>query len=154
PDYGRREVREYIADSVRAWLQEYHVDGFRLDGTDFIKVNTDGWRVLQDIAHTVDPISRRAVVIAEQLPNDNAVTVALDAGGAGLDAQWNDAFHDNLRAALEAAAFGDPNVSALAGGMNHFGFGGAKAVNYIESHDEVAVHGRTVKVADSSNPHS
>ena len=155
PDYGRREVREYICDAIRAWIQEYHVDGFRLDGTDFVKVNEDGWRVLQDIAHTVDTASSgRGVVIAEQLPNDNAVTQSIDQGGAGAGAQWNDAFHDSLRAAIESAAFGDPNMSALVNGMNHFGFGGARAVNYIESHDEVAVHGRVVKAADSSNPHS
>lgn len=154
PDYGRREVREYITDCVRMWLEEYHVDGFRLDGTAFIKVNTEGWRVMQDIAHAVDTVSPRAVVIAENLPNDDAVTVAIDQGGAGMDAQWNDAFHDNLRAALGAAAFGDPNMGALVGGMNHFGFGGARAVNYIESHDEVAVHGRAVEAADSANCHS
>jgi 1,4-alpha-glucan branching enzyme len=153
-DYGRREVREYITDCVRLWIEEYHVDGFRLDGTAFIKVNTDGWRVMQDIAHAVDTVSPRAVVIAENLPNDNAVTVSLDQGGAGMDAQWNDAFHDTLRSALEAAAFGDPNMSALANGMDHFGFAGNKAVNYIESHDEVAVHGRAVVAADGSNPHS
>jgi len=154
PDYGRREVRDYITDCVRMWLEEFHVDGFRLDGTAFIKVNTEGWRVMQDIAHAVDTISPRAVVIAENLPNDDAVTVPIDQGGAGMDAQWNDAFHDNLRSALEASGFGDPNMGGLVGGMNHFGFGGVKAVNYIESHDEVAVHGRAVEAADGSNPHS
>jgi 1,4-alpha-glucan branching enzyme len=153
-DYGRREVRDYITDCIRMWLEEFHVDGFRLDGTAFIKVNTEGWRVLQDIAQVVDTVSPRAVVIAENLPNDDAVTVPIAQGGAGMDAQWNDAFHDNLRAALEASAFGDPNMGGLVGGMNHSGFGGVKAVNYIESHDEVAVHGRAVEAADSSNPHS
>ncbi len=154
PDYGRVEVREYIADAVRAWLAEYHVDGFRLDGTDFIKVNADGWRVLQDISRVVERAAPGAIVIAEQLPNDNAVTQPIDSGGAGADAQWNDAFHDGLRAAVGAAAFGDPDLSALVGGMNHFGFGGARAINYIESHDEVAVQGRAVRAADPSDPHS
>ncbi len=154
PDYGRREVREYITDCIRMWLEEYHIDGFRLDGTAFIKVNTEGWRVMQDIAQAVETVSSRAIVIAENLPNDNAVTVAIEQGGAGMDAQWNDAFHDSLRAALEAAGFGEPNMGALVNGMNHFGFGGNKAINYIESHDEVAVHGRAVVAADSNNPHS
>ena len=154
PDYGRAEVRQYICDSVRMWLEEYHVDGLRIDGTDFIKVNAEGWRLLQDIVRTVDTVSSKAIVIAEQLPNDPAVTVPIEAGGAGLDSQWNDLFHDNLRAALGAAAFGDPNMGALAEGMNHFAFGGARAVNYIESHDEVAVHGRVTRVADDGDPTS
>ena len=154
PDYGRAEVRQYLRDSVRMWLEEYHVDGLRIDGTDFIKVNAEGWSLLQDIAGTVDTISLKAIVIAEQLPNDPAVTVPVAAGGAGLDSQWNDLFHDNLRNALGAAAFGDPDMGALAAGMNHFAFGGVRAVNYIESHDEVAVHGRVTRVADDGDPTS
>ena len=154
PDYGRVEVRQYLRQSIRTWLEEYHVDGFRLDGTDFVKVNAEGWQLLREVAQTVDTISRKAIVIAEQLPNDPAVTRSLAEGGAGADAQWNDLFHDAVRAALEASAFGDPNLGAVAAGMNHFDFGGFRAVNYIESHDEVAVHGRVARVADGSDPES
>jgi 1,4-alpha-glucan branching enzyme len=153
-DYGRTQVRQYIRDTIRSWLEEYHVDGFRVDGTDFIKVNAEGWSVLKEIVQTTDTISRKAIVIGEQLPNDPAVTVSIDAGGAGMDSQWNDAFHDNLRNAIGAAAFGDPNMGALAQGMNHFDFGGTKAVNYIESHDESAVNGRVTEAADGNDPHS
>jgi len=154
PNYGLRPVREYLTDTVRYWIEEYHVDGFRLDGTDFIKVNTDGWRLLRDIKFATDSLSPKAIVTAEQLPNDPAVTQGTDAGGAGLDAQWNDAFHDSLRDALDASAFGDPDIGRLVAGMNHFDFGGPRAINYIESHDEVAVHGRAVEAADPSDPHS
>jgi len=153
PDYGRTQVRQYIRDTIRYWLEEYHFDGFRVDGTDFVKVNADGWSVLKEIVQTTDTISRKAIVIGEQLPNDPAVTASIDASGAGMDAQWNDAFHDSLRGAIVAAAFGDPNMGALVGGMNHFDFSGTKAVNYIESHDESAVHGRVTQAADSSDPH-
>ena len=154
PDYGRVQVRDYIRDTIRYWLEEFHIDGFRVDGTDFIKVNEEGWRVLQDIAQITDTVSRKAIVISEQLPNDPAVTVPISAGGAGSDAQWNDAFHDALRDALGAASFGDPDMGRLVSGMNHFDFSGTRAVNYIESHDEAAVHGRAPTVADGSNPHS
>ncbi len=154
PDYGNREVRNYLTETIRYWIEEYHLDGFRLDGTAFIKVNTDGWRLLQDFARAADSVSRKAVITAEQLPNDPAVTQSLESGGAGLDAQWNDSFHDHLRAALNAAPFGDPDMGRLVEGMNHFAFGGSKAINYIESHDEAAVHGRAVVAADSADPHS
>jgi hypothetical protein len=36
PDYGRNEVRQYIFDNVFMWLEEYHVDGLRFDGTAYI----------------------------------------------------------------------------------------------------------------------
>jgi len=37
PDYGRGEVRQYICDNVLMWLEEYHVDGLRFDGTVYIR---------------------------------------------------------------------------------------------------------------------
>ena len=76
----------------------------------------------------VDDVRAEVVNIAEQLPNDPAVTQPIAAGGAGADSQWNDLFHDRLRDAIGAAAFGDPNVSGVADGMNHFAFGGVRAV--------------------------
>jgi 1,4-alpha-glucan branching enzyme len=152
PDYGRVEVRDFLRDNVRLWLEEYHLDGLRVDATDFIKVNGDGWALLKDIANAADAVSPKAIVIAEQLPNDPAVTRPIAQGGAGLDAQWNDQFHDSLRAALNAAGFGDPNMSAIASGIQHFGLAGV--VNYIESHDEAAHQGRAPKAADPANPAS
>jgi 1,4-alpha-glucan branching enzyme len=107
-----------------------------------------------DLKEVTDTLSLKSIVTAEQLPNDPALTRSTDNGGAGLDSQWNDAFHDALRDALNAAAFGDPDMGRLAAGMNHFDFGGVRAINYIESHDEVAVHGRAVRAADGADPHS
>ncbi|MBU0679338.1 MAG: hypothetical protein KJ626_14660 [Verrucomicrobia bacterium] len=31
PDYGRKEVQDYIRDNFRMWLDNFHVDGFRWD---------------------------------------------------------------------------------------------------------------------------
>jgi 1,4-alpha-glucan branching enzyme len=154
-DYGRVEVRDFIRDNVRYWLEEFHLDGLRIDATDFIKVNAEGWEVLKDIARAADAVSPKAIVIAEQLPNDPAVSRPIADGGAGLDVQWNDAFHDALRQAIRDAAFGDPDMGAVAAGVNHFAFpSGTGVVNYIESHDEAAHQGRISVAADSSNPES
>jgi len=149
-DYGRVEVRDYIRENIAYWLEEFHLDGIRVDATDFIKVNAEGWEVLKDIARAADTVSRKAIVIAEQLPNDPGVTRPIEEGGAGLDAQWNDAFHDSLRSAIGAAAFGDPNLGAVAAGIDHFDL--PAVVNYIESHDEAAHQGRVSVLADSSDP--
>ncbi len=155
PDYGRVEVRNYLRDNVRYWLEEFHFDGFRLDGTAFVKVNEEGWRLLADIVRAVDTVSPKAIVTAEQLPNDPALTRPIAEGGAGIDSQWSDSFHDNLRQAIRDAAFGDPDMQAVAAGVNHFELGsGTQVVNYIESHDEASVQGRVSVAADGANPAS
>jgi 1,4-alpha-glucan branching enzyme len=151
PDYGRVEVREFLRDNAHYWLEEFHADGLRVDATDFIKVNGDGWRLLRELGQTVQAARPGSIVIAEQLPNDPAVTRPIAAGGAGLDAQWHDAFHDNLRAAVKAAAFGDPDFGALAAAINHFAYPATQLVNYIESHDEAANQGRVCVAADPAN---
>ena len=33
PDFGRNEVRQYIRDNVMMWLEDFHVDGLRMDST-------------------------------------------------------------------------------------------------------------------------
>jgi 1,4-alpha-glucan branching enzyme len=152
PDYGRVEVRRFLAENVRYWLEEFHIDGLRVDATDFIKVNLEGWRLLREVVAEARDARPGAILVAEQLPNDFAVTRPLEEGGAGFDAQWHDAFHDNLRAAIGAAAFGDPDMASLASAANHFGWPATRLVNYIESHDETANHGRVPVAADSSDP--
>ncbi len=37
PDYGRREVRQYIRDNALMWLEDYRCDGLRFDATAYIR---------------------------------------------------------------------------------------------------------------------
>ena len=54
---GMGEVRRYILDNAWMWLDEYHVDGLRFDGTVYIRTpdgpgSADlphGWILLQAI---------------------------------------------------------------------------------------------------------
>ena len=57
PDYGRGEVRQFIRDNALMWLEDYHVDGLRMDMTLYIRsVRADGEPNLPDgwSLHAVD----------------------------------------------------------------------------------------------------
>ena len=160
PDYGRVEVREMLVDSMRFFMEEYHIDGFRLDHTNLIKVNGEGWQLLREIAQMRDRVNPRVVLSIEQWPNEEATLRPVKWGGAGMDSQWSDIFHDNCRAALNQLAYGDPSMQSIADALNHFGYSARQMINFIESHDEsrespqFAYEGRIVQVADQITPHS
>lgn len=157
PDYSRVEVRDFIADNARYWLSEFRMDGYRVDFTRAMRgycgENGDGWAVLNNIVDVSKAVNPRAIVIAEDLPNDGSMTTPQSQGGAGFDAQWGDPFHDVMRAQLSLA---DPNMNAIAGVIADSGFGrpAREAVKYIDSHDEAGNDQRITRAIDPANPFS
>ncbi|MDX1545917.1 MAG: alpha-amylase family glycosyl hydrolase [Rhodothermales bacterium] len=148
PDYGREEVRRFIRDSVWTWLDEFHLDGLRWDGTVFIRRThfdasgenlIEGWELMQSINREVQAQRPGTLMIAEDLQNDAAVTAPPEHGGAGFSAQWDAAFVHPVRAALIAARDEDRNVGAVRDALQHrYGDDAFRRVVYTESHDEVA----------------
>ena len=160
-DFDRAEVREHLLQSMHAWFEEYHLDGFRMDATDFMNIGTQeasGWSLMQELNQQVDNRWADRVIIAEQLPDDDFITRPVDQGGAGFDAQYFDAFTDRLREAVLASAFGDPAMWQIRDVINGFGtyLEGNRVVNYVELHDEAwptSGGGRLVKQIDTTFPH-
>jgi len=111
PDYGRPEVRQYLVDNAIAWLQDYRLDGLRLDATAVIR-NVygggdpawdipEGWQLLQQINDAVDGSQPWKIVIAEDMQDNDWITRPVPAQGAGFDAQWDPGFVQQVRAVLE-----------------------------------------------------
>ncbi|MCS7014866.1 MAG: malto-oligosyltrehalose trehalohydrolase [Gemmatales bacterium] len=94
-------VRQFIGDNVRLWLEEYHVDGLRLDAVHAIYDMT-AQHILADIRQAAEEAAARrgwpAVVIAESHANDPRLVRPAQFGGYGLDAVWNDDYHHALHA--------------------------------------------------------
>ncbi|MBK9127869.1 MAG: alpha amylase C-terminal domain-containing protein [Phycisphaerales bacterium] len=159
PDFDRAEVREYFVHSLLHWLEEYRVDGFRFDATDFIpQYQAGGWSLMQWANDTVDNRFVDKFVYAEQLPNNTWVTRPTSAGGAGFDAQYNMQWRDNIRGAIFAAASGDPSMASVRDAINGYDafLRNQRAINYIELHDEAWPDSggqRMVKTIDPSWPH-
>jgi maltooligosyltrehalose trehalohydrolase len=103
------EVRRYILDNVAMWLDDYHVDGLRLDA---VHALSDGSPVhlLEEMAIEVAALSahqrRPLTLIAESDLNDPKLVTPREAGGYGLDAQWSDDFHHAVHVALTGETAG------------------------------------------------
>ncbi|MBC6457259.1 malto-oligosyltrehalose trehalohydrolase [Actinomadura sp. HBU206391] len=100
---GSDEVRAFIVENALMWLRDYHVDGLRLDAVHAIKDNR-AVHLLEELAGAVARlkarIGRELFLIAESDLNDPRLVTSREAGGYGLDAQWNDDFHHALHSAL------------------------------------------------------
>jgi maltooligosyltrehalose trehalohydrolase len=97
------EVRRYIIDSALAWLRDYHVDGLRLDAVHAL-VDHNAINLLEQLATEVESLSthlgRPLSLIAESDLNDPKLITGREAGGYGLQAQWDDDVHHALHALL------------------------------------------------------
>jgi len=106
---GSAEVRRYILDNVRMWLDDFHVDGLRLDAVHALDDSSDT-HLLEELAIEVAALSahqrRPLTLIAESDLNDPVMVTPREAGGYGLDAQWSDDFHHALHVALTGETFG------------------------------------------------
>ncbi len=159
--FWKSEVRDYFRENILHWLDEYHVDGFRMDATRYMRDNwmfpdgyPEGWSLMQEINDLIDRRKADALSIAEELPNDSAITQPTVAGGAGFDGQWHDQFGDDVRQEFFDAAFGDPEMWRIASAINAPEYPDkTKLVRYVESHDE-ADDARLALLFDSSNPYS
>jgi 1,4-alpha-glucan branching enzyme len=160
-DFNEPAVRDYFADSVHHWLGEMGLDGFRVDATSFMNLPEQsgaGWTLMQRLNDEVNWRHANKIVVAEQLPDDPAITRGTAQGGAGFDAQYFDAFADRLREELIDAALGDPEMWKIRDIIQGYGdeLSGGRVMNYLELHDEVwpASGGqRFVKTVDPSAPH-
>ena len=102
-DRGNDAVRAFVLDNVRLWIEEYHVDGLRLDAVHAI-YDRSPYHILQAIKDTADAAARRlgrqVHVVAESDLNDVRLLLPPERGGYGLDAQWSDDFHHLVHTCL------------------------------------------------------
>jgi malto-oligosyltrehalose synthase/malto-oligosyltrehalose trehalohydrolase len=100
---GSAEVRGYILDNVRMWLEDYHVDGLRLDAVHALE-DSSPVHLLEEMAVLVGRLSshqrRPLTLVAESDLNEPHLITPREAGGYGLDGQWSDDFHHAVHVAL------------------------------------------------------
>ena len=89
-------VRDFVLQNALYWAHEFHVDGLRLDATHAI-VDDSPVHILRDIASALHRLEPRRLVIAEDDRHEPRLVQPRERGGYGLDAQWADDLHHQLR---------------------------------------------------------
>jgi malto-oligosyltrehalose trehalohydrolase len=96
-------VRELFIHNALYWIEEYHLDGLRLDAVDRI-VDTRAPDLLDELAARVreGPGAERAVHLVLENDDNDARRYRRDAAGRpqSFTAQWNDDFHHACHALL------------------------------------------------------
>ena len=176
PDAG--PVREFFVANAGYWIEEFHLDGLRLDATQNIYDDSPD-HILAVIARRVRQAagSRAAYLVAENEPQHVRLVRPPQVGGYGLDALWNDDFHHTAVVALTGhnQAYytdyqGTPQelLSALKWGYLYQGqyyYWQEKArgtpaldqspaafVTFLENHDQVANSARGYRLHQLTSP--
>ena len=132
-------VLKMVTDSLRYWVSEMHVDGFRFDlATTLARTNDNSFSTHSNFLASLeqDPVLSRVKMIAEpwDLGNDGYHLGDFPAGWS----EWNDRFRDGVRRFWR----GDGNIREMAtrltGSSDVFDRRGRRprsSVNFVTAHD-------------------
>ncbi|BCL16636.1 1,4-alpha-glucan branching protein GlgB [Micromonospora sagamiensis] len=157
-DFGRREVRNFLVANALYWLDEFHVDGLRVDAVASMlyldysrgegqwepnqyggRENLEAIAFMQEVNATVYKHHAGVVMIAEESTAWPGVTRATSEGGLGYGFKWNMGWmHDTLLYTSKDPIWRQHHHHQLT-----FSLAYAFSENYVLpiSHDEV-VHGK------------
>ncbi len=89
-----KPVREYFLLNAQYWVEEFHLDGLRLDATQQI-FDDSPEHILKCITERIRAAAgkRGVIQIAENEPQNTQLVRPFAQGGYEIDALWNDDFH-------------------------------------------------------------
>jgi maltooligosyltrehalose trehalohydrolase len=171
-------VREFFIANAGYWIDEFHLDGLRLDATQQI-FDTSPEHILTAVGRRVREAARgrKTLIVAENEEQEARLVRPPEKGGCGLDGLWNDDFHHTARVALTghneayySDYHGSPQefLSAVKWGYLFQGqryqwqkkrrgtpaldLGPARFVTFIQNHDQVSNSARGQRIHELTSP--
>jgi maltooligosyltrehalose trehalohydrolase len=171
-------VREFFETNAAYWIEEFHLDGLRLDATQQV-FDSSPDHILAAIGRRVRAAAkgRATFIVAENEPQLTDLVRPSEAGGFGLDALWNDDFHHSAMVALTGRNeayysdhLGEPQefISAVKYGYLFQGqiyswqaqrrgtpaldLEPSHFIHFIQNHDQVANSGRGQRCHELTSP--
>ena len=155
-DFGRNEVRNFLVANALYWIEEFHLDGLRVDAVAsmlYLDYSRDEWlpnvhggrenleavQLLQELNATVYKHHPGVVTIAEESTAWPGVSRPTDGGGLGFGFKWNMGWmHDTLEYVQHEPVHRSYHHGELTNAISY-----AFTENFVLplSHDEV-VHGK------------
>ena len=138
-NFARRRVTQFVLDSMRYWVQEFGVDGFRFDLGAVLGRTAQHFEPDAPffVALLQDPVLARTKLIAE--PWDLGPEGYQLGRFPGRFMEWNDRFRDGMRRFWLQRGIGRGEFARrLAGSSDRFQHGlrqPCASVNYITAHD-------------------
>lgn len=157
-------VREFFVANAAYWIDEYHLDGLRLDATQQI-FDSSPEHILTLIGKQARAAAkgREIILVAENERQHAELVRPIEKKGYGLDGLWNDDFHHVARVAMTGHNdayytdyLGHPQefISAMKWGYLYQGqryswqemrrgrpaldLAPAQFINFIQNHDQIA----------------
>jgi maltooligosyltrehalose trehalohydrolase len=175
---GSGPVRDLFVANAGFWIDEFHLDGLRLDATQDVK-DASPEHVLAAAGRRARSLAGRrgSFLVAENEPQDVRLLRPPEEGGCGLDALWNDDFHHTAMVALTGrneAYYSDYRgtpqelLSAVKHGFLYqgqrygwqeqrrgtaaLGLPRSAFVNFLQNHDQVANSARGLRCHELAGP--